>query len=204
MHITSDEKAFIKDAVKKAERRTSGEIVPVILKQSDFYPAAHFRLALVWGIIFSLITYYTIDFDDPIVLILTQIPGIIFGFLLAYLPFFKRLFTTKSEMEEEVNQKAIEIYFENHVSMTRDRTGIMIFISLLERKVKVLADCGINEKVEKDYWEKIVKNLILNIKRGEIVKGMSEAIETCGNSLEKSFPIKGDDTNEISNDLITE
>lgn len=204
MNITEEDKKLISEAIKKAEGHTSGEILPVILKQSDFYPAAHFRLALVMGVLASIILYYNYDFDDPIALIWVQFPGMILGYAMAFIPFFKRLFTTNSEMNEEVHQRAIEVYFENKVSMTRDRTGIMIFVSLLEHKVEVLADCGINEKVEKEYWNELVANLGSQIGTGKKIEGMISAIESCGNSLTKSFPIKSDDTNEISDHLITE
>ena len=204
MNISQTDKVLITAAIKKAEAKTSGEILPVILKQSDFYPAAHFRLAIVMGVLVSIIFYYTYDFDDPIALLWVQFPGMILGYALAFLPFFKRLFTTNAEMNEEVHQRAIELYFENQVSMTRDRTGIMIFVSLLEHKVEVLADSGINAKVEKNYWNELVAKLVSSIASGKKVEGMVSAIETCGKSLQDEFPIKSDDANEVSDHLITD
>ncbi len=204
MKITDNDKKLIEDTIKAAESKTSGEIVPVIIKQSDFYPAAHFRLALIFGVLFSIICYYTYDFLDPIILIWIQIPGMILGYLLGYIPFVKRLFITKSKLEEEVHQRAIEIYYDNKVSVTKDRTGIMIFVSLLERKVKVLADCGINEKVEKDFWDTLVQDLVSQIAKNNLTAGLMAAIETCGNKLKKSFPIQKSDINEVSDKLITD
>lgn len=204
MKLTIEDKALIKKAIVSAETKTSGEIVPVILSKSDFYPAAHFRLALIMGILFSFICYYTVDFEDPIMLLWIQIPGMITGYLLAHIAFVKRLFTTKSEMNEEVYQRALEIFHNHSVSMTKDRTGIMIYISLLERKVEVLADSGISQKVDKDYWDKLVATLLIQIAEKKLVKGLASAISECGKSLEESFPIQSDDTNEISDDLITD
>jgi putative membrane protein len=204
MKISNQDKKLIKDAIKKVELNTSGEIVPVILKQSDFYPAAHFRLALIMGIIFSIICYYTYDFEDPIALIWIQIPGMLLGYALAYIPPLKRALTTTREVQEEVYQRSLEIFYENKVSMTRDRTGIMIFISLLEKKVEVLADCGINEKVDKDYWNDLVKSLSNEIGRGNMISGVVQAIGTCGEKLIESFPAKRDNSNQISDELITD
>lgn len=204
MKITAQDKERIKEAIKKVELKTSGEIVPVILRQSDLYPAAHFRSALIVGILFSLLCYYFYDFVDPIALILAQIPGVIVGYLLAHIPFVKRMLITKSEIEEEVYQRSLEIFYKHNVSMTRDRTGIIIFISVLERKVEVLADCGINEVVSENYWNELVSNLSRRIARGEMIDGVIESIDTCGHNLIESFPIKEDDTNEICDELITD
>jgi putative membrane protein len=204
MIITDKDKEEIKRAIKDVEQRTSGEVVPVILSKSDFYPAAHFRLALIVGYLASIICYYTYDFDDPITLIWIQVPGMVLGYLLAYIPFFKRAFTSSKEIQEEVRQRSLEVFYENKVSMTRDRTGIMIFISLLERKVEVLADCGINEKVSKDYWNHLVDSLSMQIAKKNMIGGVITSIQTCGEALSESFPIKEDDTNEISDELITD
>ncbi len=204
MKIDEQDKKLIEEAVRKSELKTSGEIVPVILKKSDSYPAAHFRLALITGIIFALICYYSYDFDDPIILLWIQIPGVILGFILAYIPRLKRLFTLQSEIEEEVYQRAIQAFYENKVSITKDRTGIMIFISMLEKKVEILADCGINEKVGKEYWNDLVNALIKQIREGHEIEGIINTIHSCGNSLNKFFPIQEDDINEITNKLITD
>jgi putative membrane protein len=202
--ISDESRKKIELAVEQAEATTSGEIVPVILKQSDLYPAGHFRLALVIGVIFSLIYYYGFEFEDSLGLIWVQLPGMLLGYLLAYLPFVKRLVTTSSELQEESYQRAVQVFHEHQVSMTRDRTGIMIFISLLERRVLVMADAGINQSVAPDYWDQIVKRMVDQIKQGDEVGAMVEAIGECGKSLSSSFPRKPDDTNEVKDQLITD
>lgn len=204
MRITDEDKKLIKEAILDVELKTSGEIVPVILSQSDFYPASHFRLALIVGFLASIICYYTYNFDDPITLIWIQIPGMLIGYVLAYIPFIKRIFISKKEIQEEVHQRSLEVFYENKVSMTRERTGIMIFISLLERRVEVLADCGINEKVSKDYWNELVASLSSQIGKGNMIGGVVASIKVCGEALSESFPIKDNDKNEISDELITD
>lgn len=204
MNITNKDKELIKSIIREAELKTSGEIVPVILSKSDFYPAAHFRLALFFALLFSVLTYNFYDFDDSIVIIWSQIPGMIIGYLLAYIPFFKRFASTSSEMQEEVYQRAVEVFHQSNVSKTKDRTGIMIFISLLERRVEVMADSGISTKLPEDYWQDIVTKLIANIRQGRTISGLSESISECGQKLIEFFPIQSDDENEICDELITD
>lgn len=204
MKITVADKELIKAAIFKAESQTSGEIVPVILKESDFYLVSHFRWALLLSVIFPLYCYFFCSFEDISNILLAQGIGLVLGYLIAFIPFLKRLFITQREMVEETHQRSLQIFHENKVSMTKDRTGIIIFISLLERRVDVLADAGINERVEKEYWHNLVNNLLKKIKKKQVIEGMIEAIEHCGDSLKGSFPIQADDINEISNELITD
>ncbi len=204
MKINENDLSRIATAVKVAEQNTSGEIVPVILKQSDLYPAAHFRLSLVVGITFAIGCYYGYEFEDPITLLWFQLPGMLIGYLLAYIPQIKRAFSTGQELSEESYQRAVQVFHEHNVSMTRDRTGIMIFITLLERKVYIMADAGINQQVADDYWDQMVATLVESIKNGRAVEGLEEAIKECGNSLSSAFPRQSDDQNEISDDLVTE
>lgn len=202
--ISVEDKRLIEEAIAKAELNTSGEIVPVILKQSDFYPAAHFRLAILASILASLLVYYFVDFSDPIVLIWSQLPGLFGGYLLGFIPFLKRLFVTKSEMIEEVHQRAVEIFHHHGVSATKDRTGIVIFVSLFEHQVEVLGDIGISERLEKEFWNDLVNEFLTKIKADELTSGLVAAIQTCGSALAKHFPIVPGDQNELSNKLITD
>lgn len=204
MKVSDTERERIKAAVTKAELNTSGEVVPVIVSRSDFYAVAHFRLAMITAMVFALVSYYFYDFLDPIFLIYIQVPGLILGYALTYIPFVKRVFITKNEVREEVRQRAIEIFHNQQVSATKDRTGIMIYISLLERRVEVLADSGITNQLPADYWDILVRDLTSNIKQSNVTSGLEAAIMKCGASLSEKFPIQADDKNERPNELITD
>ena len=201
--LNDTDRKSLEGIVAKAEENTSGEIVPAIMNSSDLYPVAHFRAALIGGILGSILCYYFYNFEDPIALIWAQIPGMIIFYLLAYIPFIKRNLISKSQMDEEVYQRALEVYHERSVSLTRDRTGILIYISILERQVHILADTGISSKVSSDFWQEIVNEMISDIKKDQIVKAMSSAITSCGNKLSEHFPPRADDTDEIKNSITT-
>ena len=204
MELNKTEREKIKEAISEAEKSTSGEIVPIVLKQSDLYPAAHFRCAIFFAFIPPLILYYSfVDVPDPMYFIWGQIPGLILGYFLAYSPRVKRLFSTQNELAEEVHQRAVQAFFNNNLHTTRDRTGILIMASLLEHRVEILADSGINEKVPPRTWRKVLNPMVKKIKKGNLTEGLCEAINSCGSILTEHFPIKPDDKNELSNEVIT-
>ncbi len=205
MKISKAQKERIEQAIKEAESKTSGEIVPVILGKSDSYPAAHFRAAIFFSLTTALLYYYSwFDLDDPMILLWCQIPGLLLGYMLAYISRVKRFFSTSGEIKEEVHQRAIEAFFKNNLHTTQFRTGILIMISLLEKRVEILADSGINEKVKKKQWKGTVEVLSARIRKGEIVDGMVQAISECGILLAEHFPIQEGDVNELSDSLVTD
>ena len=85
--------------------------------------------------------------------------------------------------------------------ITRDETGVLILISLFERRVHVLADRGIHTKVPSQAWEEIVSRVTEGIRRGNACEALCAAIGRCADLLEEHFPRKADDSNELP-DLI--
>ncbi|MCY4524046.1 MAG: TPM domain-containing protein, partial [Halobacteriovoraceae bacterium] len=111
--------------------------------------------------------------------------------------------STHKELSQEVHQRAIQAFYNNNLHTTRDRTGILIMVSLLEHRAEILADTGINEKVPPRTWRKILNPMVKKIKKDDLTAGLCEAIQACGKILDEHFPIKPDDKNELSNEVVT-
>ena len=103
------------------------------------------------------------------------------------------------EKRKSVRQLAEKEFFKLGVANTRDKTGILIFLLLANRSFYILADSGINEKVPLGTWDKIKDEIQKNFSHGEFCKGIIYGLEEVGKILSKHFPIKPDDTNELSN-----
>ena len=205
MNFTKEDQIKVEEAIKTVELTTSGEIVPAIFGQSDFYPASHFRLSLFIGLLVpSIFLFFTNLIQDPLDILWLQIPGIVLGYYLAYIPIFKRYFSTKAEKLEEVHQRALQAFFENNLHTTEGRTGILIMISVLEHRVEILADKGINDKVPQDTWNKILEPLVHSLKQDRLGEGLVHTIVECGKILSMHFPIKENDKNELSNKIVTD
>ncbi|MEW6508757.1 MAG: TPM domain-containing protein [Bacteroidota bacterium] len=85
---------------------------------------------------------------------------------------------------------------------TRDRTGILLFLLLSERKFYIYADEGINNKVPKDTWDKVRDEIQFQFREGKFAFGLIQGIERVGKILAEHFPVRKDDTNELSNKVI--
>ena len=91
---------------------------------------------------------------------------------------------------------------ESGVYNTKDRTGVLIFISALEHRVELLADKGINEKIPQEKWDSILNHIIDGITSGQLVKHLSESISECGKLLAEHYPIQPEDVNELKDDIV--
>jgi putative membrane protein len=205
MKITEQDKKQIAEAVKQAESATSGEIVPLIVHASDRYRHADLAGGLIGQAMALIAGMWLIPGFDYTYAIVLMVAGFVVGYLKTrHVPFVKRLLLGKKAVAEEVYQRALQAFFELGLANTRDRTGILIMVSLLEHRVQVIADKGINEKVPKGTWDQIVLDVQQGIKRGSLIEGLEKATLHCGEILSKDFPIQPDDTNELANELIVE
>ena len=122
------------------------------------------------------------------------------AYALAQIPVIDRLIVGRRTMAEAVRHRAMRHFIESATYDTMDRTGVLLFISVLERRVELIADKGINDKVESKAWEKIVTALVGGIKKRQTSAAIEEAIGSLGAILAEHVPPRPDDVNEIADD----
>lgn len=207
--FSESDRERIRSAVADAERRTSGEIVPFVVEQSDGYEAAEWRggalLGTATAAVFAALHELTdlwlpLDFAG---MTLVTIGAFALGMIaVRFIPFLKRFLAGGGALERQVSRRAAEAFIAEEVFLTRERTGILLFVSLLERRVLVVGDAGINARVQKADWDGIVATIVSGLKNRKPTDGLVSAIGTCGALLEKhGVARRNDDTDEITNGL---
>lgn len=201
--LSQEEQDALKRCVMDVEKRTSGEIVPVIASRSYEYPRAAQLGGLLLGILAAVCVAMLIDREDMWTFLALFLGGyFLFNRLLAAMPDMARPFISKREMREEVEEAAITSFYLNGLHRTRDLTGIIIYVSVYEHAVQVLADKGINDKVDPEVWSEVVEMVTNGIKAGKPGEALCAGVERCGELIEENFPIKHDDTDELPNLII--
>lgn len=207
--LTNEEQQQITRYVQQAESVTSGEIVPMIVSSSHDYPLTPVigaaLIALPAGLIGSrMVGGWFWMTPDPVWLFIAC-------FLAAFVvchefikrsPRLLRLFLSQRRAEKEVEQAATMAFFSERLYKTRDENGILLYISVLEQRVWVLGDRGINARVDPQRWQEIVALVTDGIKRGQQCIAICTAITRIGDMLRDSFPIADDDKNELHNLII--
>jgi len=205
MKISEQDRARIAAAVKRAEASTSGEIVPLIVGASDPYRHADLAGGIIGQVAALIAGLWLLPGFDTTQATVLLVAGFGAGYVATrFTPVLKRALLGQKAVTEEVYQRALTAFFELGVANTRDRTGIFILVSLLERRVQVIADKGIHEQVPAGSWDQVVSDVLQGIKDGSLIAGLEKAIERCGAILAEHFPIRDDDTNELSNKLTTD
>ena len=209
MFSTQDQQK-IQTAVRAAEQRTRGEIVPMVVSASGRYRETRHLLggsvALLTLAVLLMLKYRGWSAELP--------PAwIMFAVLAAYLlghyagswPPMVRLLAHHERMDSKVRRRAEAAFYEHGLHKTREGSGVLIMISLLERRVQILADRAINEKVPPATWDTVVAQLLQAIKEGRATDGLCRAISRCGDLLAEHFPARPDDNpDELSDGLIQE
>lgn len=201
----------IRTAVAEAEQRTSGEIVPYLVERSSRYEVAVWKGASIAAMGTMFIAILVLQFYDGWGLgwlyaswglaLLTSLAGIA-GALLATAAPIKRMLAGETRLARRVHRRASLAFLEEEVFSTRDRTGILLFISLFEHRIEVLGDSGINQQVSAEEWIEVVDTIRRGIKEGHLVDGLVEAIGLCGQLLEeKGVAIQPDDTDELPDSI---
>lgn len=206
--FSPEERKQIRETVHRAELKTSGELVPMIVSESHTYPLASVRGGALLALLVALLL------TSPIGGMFWLGPNNLWVFLFLFFPIFcgisfliknstrmKRWFLFADEMDAEVQNSALTSFFTERLYKTRDENGILIFISLLERRAWILADQGINERISPEKWEEAISMITTGIQKKRQCEALCKAIEKIGAILEKEFPVQDDDTNELK-DLI--
>ncbi len=215
--FSDEERKLIESAISEAESKTSGEIVPVLATRSGRYDRAEDLFGFFFALTITSLVWYFYQGVVPVegdwaqgsalkinlpILLGTLLAGFLLGVIGAtWLPFLRLPFIAKQEMKEEVEKAAAEAFQKFRLRRTRNATGVLIYISLYERMVRILGDDAINEKLEDKDWDDICQTVIQGIRDGRAADGLREAIQKCGNLLSEHFPIQPGDQNELSNEL---
>ncbi len=202
--FSDEEKDQIRKSVEAAERETSGEIATMVVDHCDRYHEAEVLGGILTSGMIALIITLAIGHTHiwtyvPLVCVL-YIPA---RLLFIRVPRLKLPFINKLRMMHAVRERAVRAFFEKRLYRTRDENGILIFISILERKVWILGDRGVDRKIPHEAWQKHAREISAGIREGRGCEALCTVIAECGKVLAEHFPKKADDTNELPDEIIS-
>lgn len=196
MAFLPEDRARISAAIHAAETQTSGEIVCVLARRSadatalPVFIAAVAALALPW----LLVQWTPLAVQQ---ILLMQAAVFVALTLILCQPRIRALLLPPAARRAVAHRVAMEQFVLRGITRTRDRTAILIFVSLAERYARIIADDGIAARVPQAEWQQAVDALIGHMREGRIADGFVAAIDRCANVLAVHFPRTEEQQDEL-------
>lgn len=213
--LTNEEKQAIEKSIHEAESRTRAEIVCAIATESGRYDRAESVGALIisflalagvyalWGAWTPPGTWQGTAEPGLFLVLFVMTVGFIVGSLwLSRAYSVRRWLTGANEMERETQKAAGFVFCTHGLRRTRGQTGLLIYVSLYERRVVVLSDDGIASALGTDFLNDLRNVTVAALKQGRPADAFQRSIELAVNRLAQPFPPASRDTDEIPNQLI--
>jgi len=202
--LTKAEQDQLAQRVADAERSTAGEIVVVVLHKSATYGAYRVAATALLALLSASVAHLIFPWASAMELLGAQpLFAIPLYFLLGCAPVLRQI-TPRATQRHAVGDRARQLFIERGVTETRDRSGVMILLSALERRVEILGDRGIHEHLGNNVWQAMVQELTMAIGSGNAADGLAKIIDRLGRELSEKFPARAGDTNELPNQLVTD
>jgi len=219
--ISPSDRALIAAAVADAEANTAGEIVTIIADHSDRY----LDVALWWAIGVAALALAVVAavpwllsaalsplnggwltdlnpadyFELALITFVLKFAAV--RLVLQYWPL--RVWLTPGIVKRiRVRRRALRYFKVGAEKRTAQRTGILIYLSMAERRAEIVADAAVHAQVADDRWGEAMADLIAEVRRGRVADGMVAAVGDIGAILAECLPRAADDRNELPDRVI--
>ena len=199
------ERRAIEAAVRDVEARTTGEIAVMVVDASDEYLHAE----TIGGVLGAgaIAFFGVVAFLHSSLVYFILLTALLFfpcRRIVRALPSVKSEFISPRKRREAVRIRALRAFYEKGLYRTKDQTGVLFFLSLMERTVWVLADKGIYGKIRQEQLDRFATSVSQGVREGRAADSLCRAIADAGSLLAEHFPRKAGDRNELSDRVITE
>lgn len=210
--ILSDiDKDLLNVRLKEAESKTGAQIVLATTGRSDSYPEIPWK-AFAFGSSVAGLAVFIPDLifrfwitDITILIMVAAI--LVSGSLLAILTFlfpgFARLFASGVRTEAETLQYAESVFLSNELFATSGRKGVLVLISSFERRVVILPDTGVADRLNNDVLKEIIEKMIKPLKNGEVRKALETGLDELIKAINPPLP-EGTGRDQLSDKIIEE
>jgi putative membrane protein len=192
MDLINDDHTAVAAAIREAEKRTCGQIVCVLTHASSAY--AH--IPILWSTLLALLTPWPLIYFTPWsvqrIFLVQLIVFLIAALAFSWAP-LRILLVPRALQRARAHRAALEQFVLRGISRTRNRCGVLIFVSLAEHYARIIADEGVAQKVHGSEWQVAIDALTAHMRDGRIAAGLAAAIERCGAVLAQHAPPDGSD-----------
>lgn len=200
--IDDDAKARIEAAIQTAETRTRAELVAVVTAESDDYAYVTLAVAAVVGLAAPFPWSFGLVAGGALWAHLAALALALLMLSLGRIDAVRRFITPKSIQRRRAARNARVQFYEQRVRMTGERAGVLLFVSVFEHHVEIIADEAAAAAVPAAVWQAAVDAFVAQVKAGDAAAGFLAAIDLLDDALATHLPGNAADADELPNRLI--
>ncbi|MBN1397116.1 MAG: TPM domain-containing protein [Bacteroidetes bacterium] len=210
--LSDNERGRLNRLITDSEKRTNAQIVLAVIKRCDDYaelPWKVFSLGVSIAGLFVVILDYlfyswisstTVLYSALIILAI----GAVFALMAIFIPGFARIFLSANRAEVEVRQYAESLFLKRELFATGRRIGVLLLVSLFERKIIILPDKGLTGRLTEDAMQDIIARMTRPLVKNEISRALEIGLEEISRSLEQLNRDISNTVNELPDQIIEE
>lgn len=212
--LSQSDKDHLNQLVAEAEKRIDVQIVLAVVKRCDSYheiPWKAFAIGTSVASLLMFVLHLAIPSWYSTALVLISMAtslsaGVSLALMTVFIPGFAKLLLSSHRAETEVKHHAESIFISHELFATRKRTGILLFISLFERKVFIMPDKSLKTRLDQNETEIIIKAMLASLRQDELRKAFEEGLNALTEILQSSNRLISDNSgkNELPNEIIEE
>jgi putative membrane protein len=196
MSISTHDRERIASAIRTAEAKTTGEIVCVLARTSSDTTALPVVIAAVTALALPWLLVALTAMTVHRILVL-QVAAFFALLAILSLPRIRAALIPRKARRVIAHRAAMAQFAMRGIARKKDRSGILVFVSLAERYARIIADDGIAARVPQAEWQTAADALVAHMRDGRIADGYITAVNACGGVLAKHFPRSGTSGNEL-------
>jgi putative membrane protein len=199
--FSSEDKDRVAAAIAEAESKTAGEIYVVVSHTSDDVRS----IPVIWAACAALLLPWPLHLLTSLsttTILLLQAMVFVGAALIMSHPSIQRHVVPNPIAAERTRRQAYEQFLAHGVHLTEARTGVLIYVTPINRRVEIVADVGIHSKVGEAAWEELAQEIAGAARNGQLVAGMLNAIHKAGALLAQHFPPSERNPNELSDRIV--
>jgi putative membrane protein len=199
--------AAAQDALRAAaadvEARSAAEVVIVVRRQSGSYRDVDLSAGVAAGLLLLWYQLFSpVEFSLGSILWGPPLLGAVVAFAVSRWPTGRRLLTTAGRRRLAVREAACAVFVERGLDATRGRTGLLVFVSQLERAVEVLGDRGLRAAVPEAEWQARTAALQAAVSASDPWTAVAVQVRSLGDVLARVLPRAHDDADELADEVV--
>ncbi len=200
--LTPESKAALAQAARDVEACSSAELVVAVRPRTGSYLHADLLAGIVAGVASTIVllvaerTFAPLWFVvDPLVI------GVVAAVVASHSALWRRALTPAGRRRRRVEEAARATFVERRVHSTSGRTGILLYVSVLEREAALVVDLGVEPLAATDGWRRAVDELGTAVRGGADGNAVALRLRALGDLLAPVLPCGAEDVNELPDEV---